>query len=435
MTSDQTPELKTGLRWPAMLGIFSATALLASAFLWAHFTQISGAVIAQGTIEVEGKPKSVQHLDGGIAESIYVSDGQFVEQGEILLHLDGSLLSANLLIYATRLSEAMATRDRLIAEQADASEITFRLDDPLIADIDTEVHIVGQTKIFEARRSLEVGRKEQLTEKGLQFLNQIDGVNGLIFAKKQQYDLLDQERASMEKLSEKGLARAAPILALQRQQAELLGQNSEHRSELARIQNSIRDTELELLQGERQIKEEVVTLLREVTTQIQELRQQILSTQKQLERVSIRAPKSGRVHEMQITTIGGVVAPGATILQIIPRDEGLGFRTRVDPASVDQVYVGQVAKLRFPAFSQRTTPELIGRVIDVSPTSVTDEITGQSFYWVRVSASDQEMARLAGLELVPGMPVEAYLKTTDRTVLSYLTKPMADQLNQAFREE
>ena len=178
-----------------------------------------------------------------------------------------------------------------------------------------------------------------------------------------------------------------------------------------------------------------MTELREATTQIQELRQQVVSTQKQLGRIAIRAPNTGRIHEMQITTIGGMVLPGAIILQIIPTDEGLGFRTRVNPASVDQVYVGQEAKLRFPAFNQRTTPELLGAVHDISPTSITDEATGQAFYWVTVQATEAELARLGTIELVPGMPVEAFLKTTDRTVLRYLTKPFTDQLNQAFREE
>ena len=224
-------------------------------------------------------------------------------------------------------------------------------------------------------------------------------------------------------------------MGLQRSKADLLGQIAEHKSELARIQNSIRDTELEVLQGKRELKEEAVTQLREATTQIEELRQQLISTEKQLDRTTIRAPSNGRVHEMQITTVGGVVAPGATIMQIIPSDEGLAFRTRVDPAAVDQVYVGQVATLRFSAFNQRTTPELNGRVQDISPTSVVDEVTGASFYWVAVQAPEDELARLGDVELVSGMPVEAFLKTTDRTVLSYLSKPITDQLEQAFREE
>lgn len=205
---------------------------------------------------------------------------------------------------------------------------------------------------------------------------------------------------------------------MQRQEADLLGQIAEHRSELARIENSIRDAELEILQGQRQIKEDVVSELRDVTATIEELRQQILSTRAQIDRVDIRAPVTGRVHEMQITTLGGVVPPGGVILQIVPSDGGLEFLSRVDPAAIDQVYTGQPATLRFPAFNQRNTPEFEGRVVDISPTSVVDEATGQSFFRVRVDVRPDELARLEARELVPGMPVEVFLTTGERTVLS-----------------
>ena len=356
------PALKTGLSWPAVFGVVASVLFFGGAIAWSWVTEISGAVIAQGQIEVEGKAKSVQHLDGGVIEEINVSDGQLVEKNEVLVRLDDTLLKANLLIYKTRLSEAMATRDRLIAEQLDADEIAFQLDDPLLADIASDLHKKGQQEVFKARRDLEAGRKEQLAEKTLQYGNQIDGVNGLIAAKTEQGRLLDRELAALTTLADKGLTRASQLLTLQRQQADLLGQVAEHRSELARIQNSIRDTELEVLQGERQLIEEVVMQQRELVTQIQELRQQIFSTQKQLDRVKVRAPSAGRVHELQVTTIGGVVPPGATILQIIPSDQKLSFRTRINPVSVDQVYIGQPVRMRFSAFSQRTTPELNGEV-------------------------------------------------------------------------
>lgn len=432
---ENNPSLRTSLRWPMLVGTLAACALLAVGVGWAGLTRISGAVIAPGAVEVAGKPKSVQHLDGGIVESILVSDGQSVGRGDVLVRLDATLLQANLDIYKTRLSEANAMRARLAAEQSGAQEITFAAPDPLVEGAQTALHRTGQTKIFEARRELERGRQAQLAEKIRQFRNQITGVDALIEAKQRQGALLEEELASVIQLSEKGLVRASQLLGLQRQQADLLGQIAEHRSELARIENSIRDTEIEILQGQRQLKEEVVTQLRDVTTQIHELRQQTISTVKQLERINIRAPVSGRVHEMQFTTIGGVVPAGATILQIVARDEGLSFSTRIDPAAVDQVYVGQEARLRFSAFNQRTTPELTGHVADISPTSVEDEATGMSFFRVRLNVPQEQLARLGTLKLVPGMPVEAYLKTTDRTVLSYLIKPLSDQIAQAFREE
>ncbi|WP_372988785.1 HlyD family type I secretion periplasmic adaptor subunit [Sulfitobacter sp.] len=432
---NQGPTLRTGLRWTGVLGVVATIALLGGGTFWAATTQISGAVIASGSVEVIGRPKSVQHLDGGIIDELRVVDGDFVTQGDVLVRLDDTNLLANLSIYRTRLSEVLALKDRLVAEQREAATITRAPLDLLIGDVDFALHQIGQAEIFEARQEFEQGRKEQLDEKIRQFENQTIGVNALIDAKQQQLALLEDELGAQKTLFDKGLARSSQLLSLQRSQADLLGQIAEHQSELARIQNSVRDTELELLQGARQKKEEVVTQLREVTTNIQELRQQIVSTEKQLDRVAIRAPNTGRIHEMAFTTIGGVIPPGGTILKIIPQGEGFGIRTRIDPASVDQVYVGQPAKVRFPAFNQRTTPELLGSVHDVSATTSVDDVTGQSFYGVEITVPEAELARLADLQLVPGMPVEAYITTTDRTVLSYLLKPLRDQLNQAFREE
>ncbi|KIC41425.1 hypothetical protein RA27_09140 [Ruegeria sp. ANG-R] len=431
----QGPKLKTSTRWPGLLGMVAAVTLLAGGTWWAHATEISGAVIAQGSVEVHGRPKAVQHLDGGIIHALHVRDGDQIEKGDVLVELDDTLLKANMAIYRTRLSEALALRDRLIAEQSEMTEISFSEIDPLLAEEAVHVHQAGQQQIFQARIDLENGRKEQLAEKVRQFENQTIGVNGLIEAKERQLSYINEEIEAQTTLTDKGLARASQLRSLQRNEADLLGQIAEHKSELARIQNSIRDTELELLQGQRQTKEEVVTQLRETTTSIQELRQQILTTRKQLDRVDIRAPNSGRIHEMQFSTIGGVVPPGGLILQIVPLNEGFVLRTRIDPSAVDQVYIGQPAKVRFPAFNQRTTPELVGAVADVSASTSIDEATGLSFYWVTVSVEAEELERLGDQELIPGMPVESYLTTSDRTVLSYLSKPLLDQVNQAFREE
>ncbi|MEJ6399515.1 HlyD family type I secretion periplasmic adaptor subunit [Yoonia sp. 208BN28-4] len=435
MQMNDAPTLKTGFRWPAILGVIVTMAFAAGAGGWTWLTEINGAVIAQGAVEVASRPKSVQHLDGGIIDEILVSNGDTVDTGDVLMRLDATLLAANLAIYQTRLAEATARRDRLVAEQEGRDTITWTPVD-LPADV-VDINIIrsGEDEIFRSRRELQDGRREQLAEKILQFDNQTEGVRGLITSKQDQLDLMDTEIAATQTLVDRGLARDSQLLGLLRGQADMLGQISEHTSELARIENSIRDTELEILQIDRQFREGVVTELRDATTERQELSQQIFSTEKQLERVEIRAPDTGRIHELQFSTIAGVVAPGAVILQIIPRDDDLRFELQIDPASVDQVFPGQEATIRFPAFNQRTTPELTGSVLDISPTSVIDEATGLSFYRVGVTIPTDELARLGDLELVPGMPVQAFLQTGKRTVFSYLTKPLTEQLTQAFREE
>lgn len=436
MGQDQDgPQLKTGLTFTAVLGIIAAFCMLGGGAFWAVYTDINGAVIAQGAVEVASRPKSVQHLDGGIIEEIYVSDGDSVDANDVVMRLDDTLLAANMSIYQTRLAEATVQRDRLIAEQEGADTIVWS--DPIlpVGDVDLDLLRFGEREIFRSRQELQDGRKLQLEEKLLQFDNQTTGVNGLMASKQEQLGLMEQEISAAQTLLDRGLSRESQVIALLRSQADMIGQIAEHTSELARIENSIRDTELEVLQIERQFREEVVTEFRDLSTTIQELSQQLISTQKQLDRVEIRAPDAGRIHELQFSTIAGVIAPGATILQIIPENEELSFELQIEPVSVDQVFPGQSAKVRFPAFNQRTTPELVGSVQRISPTSVIDEATGRAFYRVTVKVSDTELARIGTLALLPGMPVEAYLQTGERSVLNYLSKPLVEQLTQAFREQ
>ncbi|MFG5380259.1 HlyD family type I secretion periplasmic adaptor subunit [Yoonia sp. R2-816] len=435
MLADTSPAPKLGLRWPAMLGAFASIILLAGAAYWAKVTMINGAVIAQGSIVVVGKPKSVQHLDGGIVEEILVSDGDVVAANEVMMRLDSTLLSANLDIYRNRLAEAMTRQSRLRAEQVGSDTIAFDMDTAFLDGVDLDVLQIGQQRVFETRIAVQTGRRAQLSEKINQFRNQIIGVDGLIASKRDQLTFLEQELAAVQTLNEKGLAVESRVLNLQRSRADLLGQISEHQSELARISNSIRDTELEILLAENQSREQVVTELTEVRSSVEELTQQILSTQKQLDRVEIRAPVDGVVHELQIVTIGGVVPPGATIMQIVPRNQGLEFETRVDPASIDEVFVGQDVKLTMTALNQRTTPELAGTVSGISATSVEDPATGIPFFRVQVVVADAELGRIGDVALVPGMPINAFLQTGERSVLSYLTQPMMDHVNKAFREQ
>ena len=430
-----TPSLKTGLKLWAMIGAIGSIVFLGGLLVWAQYTMISGAVVASGVVVVRGQPQSIQHLDGGIVEEILVSNGDIVAKNDVLIRLDDVLLRANLKIYKDRLAEAYARQARLRAEQAGLSEIEFDYVSPLIETNDQSLHKSGQKEIFIARQLIQSGRNEQLTEKIQQFRNQITGVEGQVNAKRDQLGFIEKELSNAVSLYEKGLTTEGQVLGLQRTKSDLLGQLSEHISELARIENSIRDTELEILQGSRQFKEQVVTELRDVSTRIGELEQQIISTQKQLDRVEIRSPAGGIVHEMQVVTIGGVVPPGGVVLQVIPRNDGVEFEVRVDPRSIDQVFAGQSARIRFPAFNHRSTPELVGSIKGISPTSITDPATGMRYYRVTLALPLQELQRLGDQVLVPGMPVETYLQTGDRSVLSYLVKPLADQIKHAFKEE
>ncbi len=427
--------LRTDIGRATRIGAFGSLLLLAILIAWAQMTMINGAVIAQGQVVVLGKPKVVQSLDGGIVERINVKNGDVVSAGDLLMRLDPTLSQIKLDIARSRFADTIALKARLEAEQVGliAPDFTYP---PLPFTLpSTARQEEGQRQIFSARREVMRGRRDQLAEKILQFRNQIDGVEGQIAAKKAQLGYIETDLENMSELNAKGLARQSQVLELQGNQSELLGQISALQAQMAGILNSIRDAELETLQGERQFKEQVVTDLREVATASEELTLEIVTTQKQLERVDIRAPSEGVVHEMQVTTAGGVVSPGGTIVQIVPLFEGVAFEVRLVPQSIDAVHVGQSAEAVFPAFDQRSTPRLAARVANISPTSIEDPVTRQSYFRVELQITTEELARLNGQRLVPGMPVEAFLETGERSVLNYITRPLVEQLRRAFREK
>ncbi len=437
MTADafSAPPLKTDLTRAGRLGILAGLALLTMLFGWAYMTPISGAVIASGSAVVRGKPKIVQNLDGGIVEEIRVNDGDLVRAGDVLLRLDPTLLRINLEMYRNRLAETRAEISRLQAEQMNTGDVVFDYDTTYLDGLPLAQINAGQAEIFDARREVMKGRKDQLREKVAQFYNQISGVDGVIKAKRDQLTFIEQELGDVSALHADGLAREGQVLELQRSRARLLGEISEHQSELARIRNSIRDTELEILQSERQFKEQVVTDLREAVMEGEELHLQIVTARKQLDRIEVVSPVDGIVHEMQIFNSGGVVPPGETILQIIPISDGVDFEVRVDPNAIDQVIQGQKAKVVFTTFNARTAPEIFGAVSSISPDSITDPATRQSYYRVTLAIPPTELQKLGDHDILPGMPIEAYLQTGERTVLSYLTRPLSDQLRRAFRDD
>ncbi len=426
---------QTGTGRPIAMGLFLFLVLFAGVFGWMATAQISGAVVATGNVNVRGKPKTVQHLDGGIVETIHVDNGDRVEAGDPLVRLDDTLLRANFDIYINRLAEAAATRARLEAERDGAEGVRLDTRPPGLEDIDLSPFMQGQEKLFEAREKARQGQIEQQREKIRQFNNQIAGINGLIASKRRQIEIHEAEITDSRSLLEKGLIQRTRVLSQERTLVDLGGQLAELEADLARIRNSIRETEIAIIQIDRAFREEVLTELRSMTIEISALTEQILATRKQLERIVVSAPVSGVVHELGVFTKGGVVPPGGVLMQIIAVQDGNEVELTIEPQHIDQLYRGQKVTLRFPAFNQRTTPEIFGTIRNVSPTAVIDEKSGMSFYRASVDIASGELARLSGLALLPGMPVEGHIETAPRTVLNYLFKPLGDHLMRTFREE
>lgn len=434
--SKAQPLIKTSHRVALFSGLLALFTLVGGVGGWMAYANIAGAVVASGTVSIKGKPKTIQHLDGGIVSEIKVANGDVVQKDQIVLRLDPTLLLANLKIYRERLGETLARKSRLMAERNMESKITW-----LDVDIDQDHFEArpdqrqGQQHLFDARKEATAGQIHQLEEKIAQFKNQIDGVKGLKAAKADQLSFIAKELSALNTLMKKGNTTLPRILALKRQKADLDGQNAEHDAELARIENSINETELQILQVRRETRKEILTELRQATQEVNELVQQIYATETQFKRIDIRAPVSGMIHELSVYTVGGVVAPGAPVMQIVPLTEQVEIEAQVEPQFIDELYIGQDATLRFTAFNQQSTPELNGKVRSVSPSSSVDERTGFAFYTVRLAIPKQELRKLSGQKLIPGMQVESFIKTRERTVLNYLVKPLADQIKRAFREE
>ena len=430
----QFPPLRLALRGTALAGFAGFLLLLLIFGGWAAGTRIAGAVIAPGSVVVEGRPRLIQSLDGGIAETIAVRDGDSVREGQLLLRLDQTLLRTNLDIARSRLAAALALRARLDAERQGLARLDFAYPPLPFPLPDTRAEEDGQRRIFEARRAVNDGIEASLAERLAQFDSQIGGVRGQIAALREQIGLTDSDLADQEQLAAQGLARKSQVSELQRRRSELRGQLAALEAEAARLANAREDAGIEARQAARGFTEQVVTDLRTTASEIEELVLDIITRSAQLERTEIRAPVAGLVHELQVTTPGGVVAPGQTIAQVVPVGDGMEFELRVEPHAIDRVHPGQTAKLVISSFDPQTTPRLEARVTTISAGTIPDPATGRSYYRVGLSVPQDQLARLDGETLVPGMPVEAYLETAERSVLTYLMQPVAAHLRQAFRE-
>lgn len=425
---------KTDMERTKLVGLVSTGLLIGIFGVWSASTIIGGAVVASGETVMEGATQQVQSLDGGIIDTIAVQDGDFVEQGDVLLTLDATLVQVNLDITLNRLSSALALRARLEAEQSGQTDLVFHYPDLPFELPDVTTHEAGQREIFNARAAVRLGRRDQLGETLAQISNQQRGVQGQMTATQTQLTLIEQDLENTERLARQGLARQAQVSELQRSAAGMQGQLASFEAEIARLSNTARDVEIETLQSERGFMEGVVTELREVTALTEELTLEIVTRSAQLDRVAIYAPATGFVHEMQAGTLGGVVNPGETILQVIPSRGAMEFELRVNPSDIDQVYPGQPAQVVMGAFDPQNTPKLNAEVRSVSPDVVTDPQTGQTFYRVGLAVPQTEIAQLEDARLVPGMPIDAFLETGDRTVLAYLLNPITSHLDRAFRE-
>lgn len=403
---------------------------------WASTVEISGALIAPGQIVVETNVKKVQHPTGGVIGELLARDGDVVKEGQILVRLDDTVTKANLAIVTKDLDAALARAARLQAEQSGLDKITFppqltkRASDPDVANV-----MASESKLFEVRVNSRIGQKAQLRERIRQLNEQIDGLTAQENAKSQEIAFVQQELTGVRDLFDKHLVQISRLTSLERDVARLSGERAQYIASKAEAKGKITETQLQIIQVDKDMVSEVSKDLRETNDKIGELIERKVTAEDQLRRVDIRAPQNGIVEQSTVHTVGGVINAGEAIMLIVPQTDDLQVEAKVDPQDIDKLQVGQKTLLRLSAFDSRTTPELNGVVSRVSPDVATDQRTGRTYYTIRVSMPPKEVARLGEVRLIPGMPVEAFVQTGDRTLMSYLMKPLHDQLMRAFREK
>jgi len=420
-------------------GVGVAILLVGGVGGWAATSELAGAVIASGQIVVDTNVKKVQHPAVGIVKELHVRTGDRVKAGDLLIRLDDTQIRASLEMVRHSLDELTSRRARDEVERDGAPEVTFppdllaRQSDPLVARI-----IEGERNLFATRRSSRAGQRALLRAQIAELDEQIRGTKEQLTAKDKEIEWVKQELKGTRELWQKNLIQLGRLTAQEREAARLEGDHGVLLAQIAQNRGKVAETELRIIQIDEDLRTEVSKDLAENRAKTSELTERRIAAEDQLRRVEIRAPHEGVVHELAVHTVGGVIKEGEPIMLIVPDGEKLLVEAKVQPQDIDQLYIGQPAALRFSAFNQRTTPEVNGTVSLVSADVVQDTRVGQNappYYMVRVSISPEELEKLGDVKLMPGMPVEVFIRTHERTALSYLVRPVHDQIARAFKEK
>jgi len=417
-----------------LLGTAAVAVLMLIIFGWGILTEISGAVIAPGKMVVDSNVKKVQHPTGGVVGDLRVKDGDRVKKGDIVVRLDETQARTSLAIVTKALDEMEGRQARLEAERDGADKVTFpadfvaRKDEPDVAQA-----MASEQRLFELRRSAREGQRQQLVEQIDQLKQQIAGNDEQIAAKTKEIDWNSQELGGVRGLWKDKLVPFSRVTTLERDNARLHGERGALTASIAQAKGRIAEIQLKILQIDEDLRTEVGKELAEIRGKRAELTERRVAAEDQLKRIDLVAPQDGTIFQRAVHTVGGVIQAGEVLMLVVPDADELIIEAKVSPQDIDQIHAGQAAVVQFGAFNRRTTPELNGEVIGIGADITTDDKKNESYYAVRIRISDKEMARLEGLQPMAGMPVEVFIKTSPRTVVSYLTKPLREQFERAFR--
>ena len=405
--------------------------------LWAALVPLATGAVAAGKVVVEANRKEIQHLEGGIVKELLVKEGQSVRAGELLVRLDNTTASARSELLRGQMLAAQASEARLIAERDNAAEIVFPSELMALEQSDAKVHeiIDTQRRLFATRKESVEGQIGVLNQKIAQSGEEIQGLREQVTSANRQIKLLDEEIETVSGLLNAGNATKPRLLALKRQQADLVGQRGQAQAMISRAEQTINEAKISIINQRTEFLNKVVAELKETQGQLSDLVEQSRAATDVARRIDILAPIDGKVTGLAVHTIGGVVKPGETLMSLVPHDDKLIVEARISPLDIDQVREGLEAKVRLTAFKQRFVKPVDGTVVNVSADRFDDQRTGEAYFIARIEIPQRELALQPDMKLSPGMPAETLIVTGKRTMLSYLTSPIRDSFSRAFREQ
>lgn len=429
----------SSMKGVVVIGLLIVSVIFLGLGLWSATAPLARAVPAMATLTLKGERKTIQHFEGGIIASLNVAEGQFVKKGQLLILLDPLKATANVSRYNGQLDQALAREARLESEldwyrsinlAGDVLERLAGNDQEAVLDI-----LEAEQRHMTARRQTIDGHIAILEQRIEQLDNEIRGLEIQRESNLEQYRIFEDEIVGLRELNRKGYYPTTKLLAVERAMAQLRGASGADLAKIARANSAQRESENQIISVKQQFRESIVKELRDVQTEITDLQERLLVAEDVLQRIEIRAPKSGLVQALQFHTIGGVVGPGESLMEIVPQDDELIVNARVTPNDIDNVEVGQTAEIRLTALSVRSTPSIYGQVVSISGDRIQDPKFNETYFLARIDISVEEQKKLDGVKLTAGMPAEVLIKAGERTALEYVMKPLTDAFAKGLNED
>ncbi len=403
--------------------------------VWSAMGKIGGAVIAPAQVVIDTNVKRVQHSTGGIVAELFVREGDHVEEGGLLARLDATAAAANLQILQGQIEESLVRKARLESENQRLATIVLPEELHAVADKPEIIAVLAsEERLFRARHTSRETQRAVLNERIAQSRSESEGLRRSLEARRREAAIVERELVGVRQLFSQKLIQLPRLLQLEREASTIEGALGQIEAQLEQNARRIGEIQMTLRQIDETLEAENFAEIRSLESKLMELREKRTAAEDQLRRIDIRAPVAGQIHQLAVHTRGGVVAPGETMMLIVPRNEDLQLEARVLPSDYDQVSQGQKARIRLHAFNQRTTPELSGEVRRVAADIVRDPQTGVSYFPVRVTIPREEQERIAPSRINVGMQADVFFRTTERSPVDFLLRPLTDQLARSMRE-